>query len=75
MMPRRNRTGYGYKMYPDKYLYNELGLYREYCVSWMNAIRLARGTPLVARESHESENLMHGLMKWCWKHEISNCVH
>lgn len=33
------RYGYGYKQYPSSYLYGELGLYSDYRVSWMKAVR------------------------------------
>lgn len=39
MRRRREKSGYGYKEYPDKYLYNELGLYRDYRLSWTKALR------------------------------------
>jgi group II intron reverse transcriptase/maturase len=39
MRRRRNKAGYGYKEYPDEYLYKELGLYRDYSLSWMKALR------------------------------------
>jgi len=39
MMRRRNRSGYGYKRYPDEYLYGKLGLYSNYRLSWMKALR------------------------------------
>ena len=39
MMRRRNRSGYGYKRYPDEYLYSKLGLYKDYRLSWMNTLR------------------------------------
>ena len=39
MMRRRNRSGYGYKRYPGEYLYSKLGLYRDYRLSWMKALR------------------------------------
>lgn len=38
MRRRRNLAGYGYKEYPDTYLYGQLGLYRDYRVSWTKAI-------------------------------------
>jgi RNA-directed DNA polymerase len=34
---RRNKSGYGYIDYPDKYLYKTLGLYRNYRLSWTKA--------------------------------------
>ena len=37
MMRRKNKSGYGYKRYPDEYLYKKLGLYNNYRISWMNA--------------------------------------
>lgn len=39
MRRRRNKSGYGYKEYPDDYLYNKLGLYSDYAVSWTKALR------------------------------------
>ncbi len=39
MRRRREKSGYGYKEYPEKYLYNELGLYRDYRLSWTKALR------------------------------------
>ena len=39
MRRRRNKSGYGYKEYPDNYLYNRLGLYRNYRLSWTKASR------------------------------------
>ena len=39
MRRRRNKSGYGYKDYPDDYLYKRLGLYRDYRLSWMKALR------------------------------------
>jgi len=39
MRRRRGKSGYGYKEYPDNYLYNELGLYRDYRLSWTKALR------------------------------------
>jgi len=37
MCRRRTRSGYGYKPYPDTYLYKRLGLYNDYRVSWAKA--------------------------------------
>ncbi len=37
MRRRRGKAGYGYKEYPMTYLYQELGLYNDYRVSWMKA--------------------------------------
>ncbi|MBI4743969.1 MAG: group II intron reverse transcriptase/maturase [Actinobacteria bacterium] len=37
MVRRKNKKGYGYKEYPDEYLYKELGLYNDYTISWMKA--------------------------------------
>ena len=34
MRRRRYKSGYGYKKYPDTYLCNKLGLYRNYRLSW-----------------------------------------
>lgn len=34
---RGQRSGYGYKSYPDKYLYGILGLYNDYRVLWAKA--------------------------------------
>ena len=39
MNRRGNRSGYGFKKYPDNYLYNELGLYRNYRLNWTKALR------------------------------------
>jgi len=39
MRKRRNKSGYGYKEYPDDYLYKRLGLYRNYRLSWAKALR------------------------------------
>lgn len=39
MRRRRNKSGYGYKEYPDDYLYHKLGLYRDYRLSWTKASR------------------------------------
>jgi len=39
MRRRRGKSGYGYKEYPDDYLYNRLGLYRNYRLSWTKASR------------------------------------
>jgi len=39
MRRRRGKAGYGYKEYPDEYLYKELGLYRDYRLSWAKALR------------------------------------
>lgn len=39
MRRRRDKSGYGYKAYPDEYLYNKLGLYRDYRLSWTKALR------------------------------------
>ena len=41
MRRRRNKSGYGYKKYPDDYLYKKLGLYRDYRLSWTKASRWA----------------------------------
>lgn len=35
---RGQRSGYGYKRYPDEYLYGRLGLYNDYRVSWAKAL-------------------------------------
>jgi group II intron reverse transcriptase/maturase len=37
MRKRRMRSGYGYKLYTDAYLYERLGLYNDYHVSWTKA--------------------------------------
>lgn len=37
MTRHSQRIGYGYKQYPDSYLYQKLGLYNDYCVSWAKA--------------------------------------
>jgi group II intron reverse transcriptase/maturase len=34
MRRQRHKVGYGYKQYPDNYLYQRLGLYNDYRVSW-----------------------------------------
>jgi hypothetical protein len=34
-----NRAVYGYERYPDEYIYKELGLYGDYRLSWMKALR------------------------------------
>lgn len=34
MRRQRQEVGYGYKQYPDAYLYQKLGLYNDYRVSW-----------------------------------------
>jgi len=39
MRRRRNKSGYGYKEYPEDYLYKRLGLYRDYRLSWMKTLR------------------------------------
>jgi hypothetical protein len=39
MRRRQNKPGYGYKRYSDEYLYKRLGLYRDYLLSWMKALR------------------------------------
>jgi len=39
MRRRRKRSGYGYKEYPDNYLYKRLGLYRNYRLSWTKVLR------------------------------------
>lgn len=39
MRRREKKSGYGYKEYPDIYLYERIGLYRDYRLSWMNALR------------------------------------
>jgi len=39
MRRRRGKSGYGYKKYPDDYLYKKLGLYRDYRLSWTKALR------------------------------------
>jgi len=39
MRRRRGKSGYGYKRYPDSYLYSRLGLYRDYRLSWTKALR------------------------------------
>lgn len=37
MRRQRQKAGYGYKEYPDDYLYRKLGLYNDYRVSWAKA--------------------------------------
>jgi group II intron reverse transcriptase/maturase len=37
MRRRRNRSGYGYKAFTDEYLYGDLGLFRNYHLSWTKA--------------------------------------
>jgi len=39
MVRRKNKSGYGYKEYPDEYLYRGLGLYRDYRLSWTKVLR------------------------------------
>jgi len=39
MRRRRQKAGYGYKKYPDEYLYSKLGLYRDYHLAWTKALR------------------------------------
>ncbi|MFH1562749.1 MAG: group II intron maturase-specific domain-containing protein [Nitrospirota bacterium] len=39
MRRRRKKSGYGYKEYPEDYLYNKLGLYRDYSLIWAKALR------------------------------------
>ena len=39
MRRRRNKSRYGYKEYPDEYLYRRLGLYGDYRLSWTKALR------------------------------------
>jgi len=39
MRRRREKSGYGYKEYPEKCLYRDLGLYRDYRLSWTKALR------------------------------------
>ena len=34
MRRHRGKVGYGYKQYPDTFLYQKLGVYNDYCVSW-----------------------------------------
>lgn len=34
MRRHRGKTGYGYKQYPDTFLYQKLGVYNDYRVSW-----------------------------------------
>jgi group II intron reverse transcriptase/maturase len=36
---RKNEYGYGYKEYPDEYLYKTLELYKDYHIAWMKALR------------------------------------
>lgn len=37
MRRHRGKAGYGYKQYPDIYLYQKIGLYNDYRVSWAKA--------------------------------------
>jgi len=37
MRKRRQKAGYGYKEYPDKYLYDKIGVYNNYRVCWAKA--------------------------------------
>ena len=37
MRRRRQKAGYGYKQYPDTFLYPKLGLYNDYRVCWAKA--------------------------------------
>lgn len=39
MRRRRTRCGYGYKVYTHDYLYNTLGLYKNYRISWAKAYK------------------------------------
>ena len=39
MRKRRNESGYGHREYSDKYLYEKLGLYRDYRIRWAKALR------------------------------------
>ena len=39
MRRRRGKSGYGYKEYPEEFLYRRLGLYRDYAVSWTKTLR------------------------------------
>lgn len=39
MRRRRGKSGYGYKRYSDDYLYKRLGLYRNYRLRWVKALR------------------------------------
>ena len=39
MRRKRHKAGYGYKEYPDRYLYQNLGLYNDYRLKWMKAYR------------------------------------
>jgi len=39
MRRRRGKSGYGYKRYSDDYLYERLGLYRNYRLRWVKALR------------------------------------
>jgi len=39
MRRRRNKSGYGYKEYPNNYLYMQLGFYRDYRLSWTKTLR------------------------------------
>jgi len=57
MRKKRQKSGYGYKEYPYKYLYQQLGLYNNYKVEWANAFKRKLS------ESRVRENLMHGLMR------------
>lgn len=38
MCKRRQKAGYGYKEYPDNYLYGKIGLYNNYRVCWAKAL-------------------------------------
>lgn len=37
MRRHREKSGYGYKQYPDSYLYQGLGLYNDYRIFWAKA--------------------------------------
>ena len=37
MRRHEHKSGYGYKKYPDEFLYGKLGLYRDYRVTWAKA--------------------------------------
>jgi RNA-directed DNA polymerase len=39
MRRRRQAKGYGYKRYPESYLYNTLGLYSDYRVCWTKVLK------------------------------------
>jgi RNA-directed DNA polymerase len=39
MRKRRHLSGYGFKEYPDKYIYQVLGLYNDYQIRWAKTFK------------------------------------